>query len=155
MKFNCLNGGCRRWSVLLLAGAACLVQGCGSGYPTTVSIQGTITYRGKPINKGEVQFSPKEDATGKPRRLAVGEVDAQGNYSLSTFTKGDGILPGEYVVTITLPKRKSGVEVVEGAAATEQFVPAIYSELDKTPLKATIPADASGALRFDFDLKDQ
>jgi hypothetical protein len=143
------------WRLLLSMCAVCLLQGCGSQYPTTVPIQGTITYRGKPIDKGEVQFSPKDDATGARRRLAVGEVDAQGSYTLSTFTKGDGAMPGEYAVTITLPKRKSGVEVAEGVAPAEQFIPTIYSALDKTPLKATIPADASGTLRFDFVLKDQ
>jgi len=130
------------------------LPGCGPKNPATVAVQGKITYRGKPLEKAEVQFSPIGEKAGALRRMAVGEVDSQGVYSLNTFIKGDGVLPGEYAVTISRIKRKNGVDAVENYVQEPPLVPAIYGSPDQTPLKATVPADASGTLTFDFEVKD-
>jgi hypothetical protein len=142
----------------ILVASVCMLMalpGCGNKNPRTISVQGTISYRGKPLTNGEVQFTPKSETPGALRRPAIGEIDLQGVYSLSTFTKGDGALAGEYAVTVTLPKRKSGVEGGDAAAAIAPFIPSRYSAIDKTPLKVVVPADANGTLRLDFELKDQ
>jgi hypothetical protein len=134
-----------------------LLSGCGNKNPTTIRVQGKITYRGKPLEKAEVQFSPvSASADSKAlQRIAAGEVDSQGVYSLSTFTKGDGALPGEYAVTVTRIKRKTSIDGVEPTGGkAEPFAPEQYARQDTTPLKASIPADASGTLNLDFELKD-
>jgi hypothetical protein len=141
--------------VCLACGFSAL-QGCGNSRPKTVSVQGKIIYRNKPVEKVEVQFSPVGAERSALQRIATGEADTDGNYSLSTFTKGDGALPGEYVVTVTQLKRKSNIDGIETGTVTQSpKVPAIYSRQDSSPFKVTIPAEASGALQFDFDLKDQ
>jgi hypothetical protein len=143
-------------AISAIVGSTVSIAGCGSGNPATVQIHGTIIYRGKPLQKAEVQFSPVgADSSKGLRRIASGEVDAQGVYSLSTFTKGDGVLPGDYAVTVTRIKRKSSIDGGDSAAKVAPFVPEVYSRQEATPLKASVPAEASGTLRFDFELKDQ
>lgn len=147
---------CRpHWIVVIgTIGSLLTLPGCGPRNPTTVAVQGKVTYRGKPLEKAEVQFSPIGEKSGMLRRVAVGEVDSQGVYSLNTFTKGDGVLPGEYAVTISRIKRKNGVDAVDNYVQEPPLVPPVYNSPDHTPLKATVPADARGTLTFDFDVKD-
>jgi hypothetical protein len=128
-------------------------SGCSKA-PGTIPVGGKITYRGKPVLKAEVQFTPVESgADGALRRIAAGEVDSQGVYSLSTFRKGDGALPGEYVVTIT-PVKIKNIDGGDPSAKMQKIAPDIYMQTSATPLKASIQADASGSLTLDFDLKD-
>jgi hypothetical protein len=147
----------RRFCTLFVGiiGSLLTLEGCGSKYPTTIQVQGKITYRGKPLEKGEVQFSPVNEEASSLRRIAAGEIDSQGIYSLSTFTKGDGVLPGEYAVTITLPKRKSGIDGGDVAVKPESFIPEKYTMPNTTPLKASIAVDASEVQQMDFEVKDQ
>jgi hypothetical protein len=155
MKFSRTVGWECGWIIVASGCILMTLPGCGNKNPTTIPVQGRITYLGKPLTMGEVQFSPTSETPGVLRRLAIGEIDLQGVYSLSTFAHGDGVLPGEYAVTVTLPKRKSGVEGGDAATSIGPFVPSRYSALDKTPLKVVVPADASGTLQLDFELKDQ
>jgi hypothetical protein len=142
------------WPLFIAICVCLMLPGCGNKNPKTIQVQGKITYRGKPLDKAEVQFSPISDKSQALRRIASGEVDANGVYSLSTFTRGDGVLPGDYMVTVTPVKRKSGIDGEEVAPKPSALVPEVYLRTDTTPLKATIPADASGTLERDFEIKD-
>ena len=93
-----VNATLQRMSHLLaIAAVAALICGCGgSGNPDTYSVTGTVTLEGSPVGGALVSFSPTGD--GKP---ATGITDASGKYSLTTFSQGDGAVPGTYQVTIT------------------------------------------------------
>lgn len=112
-------------------------------------------FGGKPLSKGEVVFVPQNGKDGLPRRIASSVIDAEGRYSLSTFVKDDGAMPGEYVVTVVRPRTKSGIDADDGLPKPkEPFVPERYSRDDQTPLKATITGDSS-QLQLDFQLDEK
>jgi hypothetical protein len=81
-------------AVALIVG---LTSGCGSSgpaQPETVPVTGKITFKGKPVTKGQVNFQP---ADGPP---AVGDIQADGTFALSTFTQGDGAVLGRHRVIV-------------------------------------------------------
>lgn len=134
------------------------MPGCGGS--GTVSVKGVITLDGVPLPKASVSFVPLGE--GRP---AYGQADANGNFRLTTFKKDDGVLPGEYKVLVAEEgeekpdpktfteedkkqarmgmKPKSSMSPVGGSADKKTkkpgLVPAIYSDLKKTPLRETVP----------------
>src|SRR5690349_1325348 len=94
--------GCERpsWRPAV-AGLAALVlsivPGCGDddGIGRRYQVSGTVTYNGKPLEKGTIKFQ----AAAPDGRSAAGEIE-QGSYRLTTQTAGDGALPGKYRVSI-------------------------------------------------------
>lgn len=85
-----------RTGAVVIVGVALLapVVGCGSRHPV-VPVIGTVTFAGdRPPAGGTVSFLPvSEDG---PRRPALGTFDAQGVLRVTSFTEGDGLLPGTY-----------------------------------------------------------
>lgn len=70
------------------------LTGCGSGHPERGIVQGTVTLDGKPLTKGSVTFWPTVG------RSALGEIQPDGSYTLTTFEPGDGAIVGSHKVTI-------------------------------------------------------
>lgn len=136
-----------------LAACACIVQaGCGRPSLSTIPVQGKVTWNGKPLTSGDIAFHPTKLAAGGVDRLAMGKLDSEGNYTLSTVKHGDGVQPGDYaVVIVSLGGAARKVDATEGPVASA--IPLQYSVVSSTPLKATIDANAKGPLQFDFDLK--
>lgn len=86
-----------------------LVVGCSRGpaRPKTYPVSGTVTLNGQPVEGASVIFVPKDmaagvgaQATSPGPQVATGETDAQGRYVLGTFAKGDGAIPGDYLVKV-------------------------------------------------------
>ncbi|MFO0845021.1 MAG: hypothetical protein U0797_21965, partial [Gemmataceae bacterium] len=71
-------------------------------------VKGSVLVGGKPAEKAQVIFHPVNDADPKAPR-ATGEVAADGSFSLSTYTAGDGVPAGEYAVTVTWPEGSSTI----------------------------------------------
>jgi hypothetical protein len=120
----------------LLLGAIALV-GCGeSDSLPTVSVNGTVTLGGKPLEGAVVAFTP----TGAEGQSASGTTDASGRYSLTTRTS-DGAIPGDYKVTIT--KYDAPPPTTGGPAETtpEGGMPASYTgaDPDTPPSKNLLP----------------
>ena len=67
-------------------------DGLGKRFP----VSGTVTYNGKPLEKGAISFVP-EDRGGIG---ATGSIE-NGSYTLSTGGNNDGARAGKYKVTIT------------------------------------------------------
>lgn len=86
-----------RLIVLLSCLSLGFVLGCGSNYPKTYPVNGIVLMDGKPLPDVIVTLLPP---TGNP---ATGTTDSNGKFSLSTFSQGDGALPGKYAVSI-MPK---------------------------------------------------
>jgi len=82
--------------VVLTGAALSSLSGCGDdGLARRYSVSGKVSYKGEPVQKGKISFSP-EDSTG---RGASGDI-VDGSYSLTTQDPGDGALPGKYKVVV-------------------------------------------------------
>ena len=147
-----------RLGVGLIGAGLCAIalSGCSKDSPRTIAVQGTVRLNGKPLPGGVITFQPVTVAANLPHRLAQGSIGADGTYSLSTFEPGDGALPGEYVVMIRGIQPIAPVD--EFSRSTSETIPlaipAIYSDAQRTPLKATVDAGGSSQ-KIDLELKGQ
>jgi hypothetical protein len=157
---------------LLVGPAVLFVLGCSGddGIGTRYPVDGTISYKGAPIEKGVVNFVPVQ-GDGRP---ASGQLE-KGAFKLTTLTPGDGALPGDYLVTVDTRQ----VDESAAKAAAEEFaakkgiktgmvmvpqevqakllqktksdIPGKYQIPQTTDLKATVK---EGSNTFTFELKD-
>ncbi len=92
MKFSLIH-------TLLYCSAALFVTGCGGTAdkgPERFDVSGTVTFKGKPVYRGTIVFSP--DATkGNSGPQGAAEI-TEGKYD--TSKKGKGIVGGAHIVTI-------------------------------------------------------
>jgi len=124
-----------------LAAVAILIgiAGCG-GEPANgvYPVRGQVLYRGRPVANAQITFHPVS-ATGKDGVRPVGRVDEQGQFTLTTFKRGDGAPPGEYRVTViwylATPTRP-------GSDDTQpvNYLPAKYADAETSQLTATVIA---------------
>lgn len=90
----------------LVTAAVALVMatGCsrGDGRPKTYPVTGTVTLNGSPVEGATVVFVPKSPAQpgAQGPQAATATTDASGKYVLGTFARGDGAIPGEYLVRV-------------------------------------------------------
>jgi hypothetical protein len=92
-------------SQVLLTGAlilaALLPSGCGPKGPEIVPVEGTITFGGGPWpTAGVVYFTLDPSATGTAGHPALGKFDLDGKLTVTTFQKGDGLMPGKYKLAV-------------------------------------------------------
>jgi hypothetical protein len=123
------------------------VRDTGESVPV-VPVHGRVALEGKPLTGVVAAFSPTERSSkGRKAHPAIGVVEADGSFRMTTFRQDDGVHPGEYVVTFT-PWRKL---VDDGAASEGEPVPAKYRNLKTSDL--TVEVRAGEANTFGFDLK--
>src|SRR5262245_17079827 len=83
--------------VVAWAGIAC---GCGSKIPKTYPVTGKVVWTGgKPVTDGRIEFQSLSDDSLK----AVGEIDQDGNFSLTTLRDGAkrvGAVEGQHRVIV-------------------------------------------------------
>lgn len=122
--------------VLTGVAAAAIVLGgaCnrGANKPKTYPVTGTVTdNNGQPVAGATVNFTPKEPAApgqtqGQSGPQAASAVtDEQGRYQIGTFAKGDGALPGEYLVSVT---KYEGGGPTGGSGSEEEYRPPLPGE---------------------------
>jgi hypothetical protein len=89
---------CKNVTTPALIAVALILSGCGGdSRPTTVPVSGKITWNGEPLKSGTVAFVPTGDKQTYP---ASGVIDSSGNYKMTTFKTGDGVIPGDYQVSV-------------------------------------------------------
>lgn len=150
---------------LALAALALLVQapGCSDdGFGKRYSVTGTVSYDGKPLPSGTVNFIP-EDPKGQP---ASGTI-VNGRYNLTTHTPDDGALPGKYRVTISsfsgdMAKVQEEANQAAGvqhampdqtavAKAQKSLIPEKYGSFEGSGLSADVKTESN---TINFDLKN-
>ena len=114
---------------LALAVLACLV-GCGQS--KTAPVNGRVRLKdGSDVSvlKG---YSLTFEAEGG-KSSAVGELDPDGTFKLSTFGANDGAMPGKYRVAINPPNNPN-----PDKPPTTSKLPAKYANLDSSGLTAEV-----------------
>ena len=131
----------RTCSLLLLALSALFTQGCGSAEDDKgdlVPVTGKVTFKGQPLAKGVVKFDPVDDG-----KVAKGELQSDGSFSLSTFKPGDGAVVARHRVTV------SGTAAVAAAKKGKELIPGKYTSRMTSGLEADVSRDNH---KFTFDL---
>jgi hypothetical protein len=141
-----------RSKLLLLAVA---LPGCGG---SVSPVEGVVLLDGKPLANVSVQFVPQGSG-----RDATGQTDKSGEFAMSTFKPGDGVMPGSYKVVISPPAgtpdpaqyatAEEAMAAASKAPATKESTtfPQQYTRVDQTPLKQDVPT--SGKVRFELKSK--
>jgi hypothetical protein len=86
---------CTRLLEVLVAALALGVCGCS---PKTVKVVAVVTLDGQPVEGATVKLVPEEGSTGEP---ASGLTGKDGSCRLQTYSPGDGVVPGEYKVSVS------------------------------------------------------
>jgi hypothetical protein len=121
-----------------------------------------VTQGGKPVEGAIVKF---ELADGS--RSATGKTDANGSYTLTTFSANDGALPGDYKVSILKYEARPAASAADSSPATyvppeaakngqppappKNLLPAKYADPKTSGLKATVTSGREN--RFDFTVQ--
>lgn len=128
-----------------------LTLACGCAEQKNYSlapVSGTVTFDGKPLAGGIVNFQPQAAKSPIVGPGSVGYCDEQGHYTLSTIRKEPGAVVGTHRVRIysfspeTLPTSD-----VDEEPPVEK-IPERYNY--QTRLEFTVPAE--GSQEADFDL---
>jgi hypothetical protein len=136
-----------RFRAALIACLLCaFVAGCGAD-DNLVPVEGRVLLQGQPLRglSGSVTFVPDSSKGNASSTGAVGEIDAEGRYRLSTRGK-PGAAPGWYKVVVTaVPAGTGDREVVRRPALHSR-----YAAEKTTPLSVQVVADPSASA---YDLK--
>ena len=120
---------------LLVCPAVLFVLGCSDdGFGTRYKVTGTVKYKGEPVAKARISFTPTAESKG---RAASGDVE-NGSFTLTSLNPGDGAMPGEYKVTV------DDREADEGA---------MKAEADKAAAKKGVEGGFSGGKMIPQDIQ--
>jgi len=111
-----------------------------------VPVNGKVSFGGKPLTQGTVSFV----ADGTNGANATGDIDATGNYTLSTSRPGDGAAPGSYKVRVeswASPPRMDE----KGTDPGKRAIPEKYFDIQQSNLSAVIK-DEKKVQEIDFAL---
>ena len=101
-----------------------VVAGC-SDRPRRVPVSGQVTIDGAPVTRGVVRVIPPD------ARAAMGDIDAQGRFTLTTFDPGDGCVVGTHRVEVVAFDHPT-------PGQTRLLVPEKYNNQAKSGLVLTI-----------------
>jgi hypothetical protein len=107
-----------------------------------VTVEGKVTFDGKPLEGAAVIFIPKDGGVG-----ASALTDAEGAFRL-IGTQADGLVPGEYRVTVSKRVFPPGMKppddprmlTIPMVEKMVESLPVVYTLQDKTPLRVTVPS---------------
>jgi len=120
------------------------LAGCGVGQPRTAVVRGKVTYQGKPVPGGTILFTP---TSGPP---ATGGIQPDGSYTLTTFRKGDGAVPGSHKVVIVAVDDTSNILPEARNPLPPPIIPAKYSSAATSDLKAEVQ-DKENTIDFNLE----
>jgi len=135
----------------LLSALGCLpilvfVAGCGSGAGDRQPVTGSITFKGAPLARGTIEFSPFEQ---EGVTLEGAEIH-DGKYALPAKT---GLAPGKYRVSISSAdesqKAQPSEEAPGAGPVAKELIPSQYNVNSKLTAEVT----KQGSNNFNFDLE--
>jgi hypothetical protein len=121
--------------------AVAALTGCASGVSP---VKGHLVYEdGEPVK--ELAGFTVTFTSEKLGKSAVGDIDEEGAFRLTTERRGDGAFPGEYKVILTQPHPNP-----ERGERRKPVVDLMYEDPQKTPLEATVESRMN---EFTFKLR--
>jgi hypothetical protein len=137
--------------VLFLVGHVALsLPGCSGGGAGLAVVKGKITYKGKPVPNGTINFLP-DDGT-KPS--ATGEIQPDGSYELKTFLANkpsNGAVIGKHKVVIVAMMDMANALPEQRTPLPPPIVPMKYTSPATSDLAANVENKEN---TIDFDLQD-
>lgn len=132
----------------LAAALALLVvaTGCSGDRMKTYTVTGKVTYKGKAVPNGTVNFIPSG-----PGPSATGELQKDGTFTLKTYAAGDGAVAGKHkVVVVAMADQKDALPEAR-SPTPPSIVPNKFTSLATTTLTADVLEKDNV---IDFDIKD-
>lgn len=135
---------------LLVCSLVCtLLCGCGGGNQLdTVVVRGTVMYQGKPLPYGTISFQPQ---AGPP---AMGKIQPDGSFTLSTYGDGDGAIVGPHKVLVSATAIDAGTAPEADAStemrAAQSVIPTKYSSFSTSGLTADVEAGKENQFTFEL-----
>ena len=84
-----------------MAVAGCGVLGCRESSYELAPVRGTVSIDGQPLTSGKLMFAPITSSAGQEAgKAALGLLQPDGSYVLTTYEYGDGAVVGEHWVSI-------------------------------------------------------
>jgi hypothetical protein len=153
---------------LTMSGVLLVMTSCGTddGFGKRYPVSGTVSYNGKPLEKGTISFVPDD-----PKDVGANGAIENGSYTLSTGGNNDGARAGKYKVTISakedatakakadFAKESKGADLdfvprqfmANAAAAAKSLIPAGYGDTRTTTLTAEVKEQSN---TIPFELSD-
>lgn len=137
--------------VLLVAGVV-PITGCGGGVKPVATGGKLLWEDGAPLAATSIRFVPADPAKG---RAASGYSGKDGEFVMSTFSQGDGVIPGEYVVVVTKTQAATPTNAPAGEMSPEERVAAMkkFAAEAKTAPKIVDPIPPAYASEKSTPLK--
>ena len=123
-----------------------VLSACGKksvdGRPEMVPVAGTVLFNGQPSQGATVVFAPEGH-----QYAATAKTDLSGRFELMTFDPGDGAVPGDYKVTVSLCEV---IPLAGGAIREEHHLPKRYLDFQTSGLTATVAAEGPNDVRLEL-----
>jgi hypothetical protein len=120
------------------------LTGCRQG-PVRISVRGTVTYQEANVADGWITFVPKNAEKGTQEAARI----TDGKYELPS---ANGLLPGEYLVSITATEGTAKPAAGELPGAPRRGKALIPDDFNRNST-LSIQVSAEGKREFDFNLK--
>jgi hypothetical protein len=131
-----------------LAVVAMATVGCGPDRPELVEVSGRITLNGDPWPApGTLYFAPVESAGNLPLRPGTASFDRQGHFTVHSFNKSNGLIPGRYRIGVECWKVKPNME----GRPTVSYIDGRFENPQTSGLEVTIEP-GEGATHLELDL---
>src|SRR5262249_24487766 len=130
------------------------IAGCSGtvdGRPKVVPVSGRVLFNGQPLEGAHVTFT-----NPAAKRSAYGQTDSDGRFTLTTFERNDGAVPGKQQVSVTKVKwtkqhdpnvdRTTITNPKAGAPERRWVIPERYGDVATSGLTAEVMDDGKNDL---------
>ncbi|MDR2441444.1 MAG: hypothetical protein LBE12_18950 [Planctomycetaceae bacterium] len=145
--------------LFVFLGSVLILGGCGSKTKLDglSPAQGIVTLDNVPVTGASVSFSPVSGS--ETMRAAAGQTDAQGQFIMTTLSPQDGVMPGEFIVTVVKyekygppPAKKvdeSGEDITP-PHPEKNVLPSKYESRESSDIKIMIPAAGDKNIKIEL-----
>lgn len=112
-------------------------SGCGepeTQFPKCYPVSGSVRINGEAAVRALVSFHPLTPQEGGEKHVGQTTTDDNGDFQMTTFSAGDGVPPGEYVVTIVA----NWISRDDQDVGVDDLLGGKYSTPEKSTLKVTV-----------------
>lgn len=120
----------------IVLGLGLLLVGCNRGLQVA-PVAGRVTLDGKPLKFGSVMMQ-----SGSGGQAAIGEIQPDGSFVMSTFRPEDGAIVGQHRIRVTcFSAQDPAVRATAGDTLGKLLIPQKYTVFSASGLTADVPAE--------------